>query len=300
MRRYQSIGGIRGRNGLGGALVHLGRRRDQNYSKGQVARAARREGLVHYSLRVGPRGVCFCLSVLTGFSVVFGSAAAGAGNIPTQYLGVWSSTDCRVPKSESDIGEFPYLVVTPRGYKAHETSCIIKSVSNRPVPNSDALTFSCEGEGEQWTSKEVWSLKQRKLELGDSTLSEQVLVTKREEYEETYNKCAASVVPRKETTSSPANTRDVIIFNYSCKVHGKTYPLRLDETKKVLEWRGKRYSIVSSSGSPSGSQPDCAKYGWHVEGNGTSFDFCSATQGYAAIQDKDGNDRVKCNLQGRK
>jgi hypothetical protein len=77
-------------------------------------------------------------------------------------------------------------------------------------------------------------------------------------------------------------------FNYSCKVSGKTYPLRVDENKNVLEWRGKKYSIVL--------QPDCGKYGWHAEGNGTSFDFCTATKGYAAIEDKDGNDQVQCQL----
>jgi hypothetical protein len=46
-------------------------------------------------------------------------------------------------------------------------------------------------------------------------------------------------------------------FNYLCKVNGKTYPLRVDENKNVLEWRGKKYSIVF--------QPDCAKYGWHAK-----------------------------------
>jgi len=96
-------------------------------------------------------------------------------------------------------------------------------------------------------------------------------------------------------------------FNYSCNacvfpgivmdgvdghecdvVYGKTYPLRVDEDKNVLEWRGKKYSLTK--------QPDCAKYGWHAEGNGTSFDFCTATKGYAAIQDKDGNVQVQCDL----
>jgi hypothetical protein len=65
-------------------------------------------------------------------------------------------------------------------------------------------------------------------------------------------------------------TKREMPFDYSCKVDGKTYPLRVDEDKKVLEWRGKKYSIVF--------QPDCAKYGWHAEGNGTSFDFGTATQ----------------------
>jgi len=99
------------------------------------------------------------------------------------------------------------------------------------------------------------------------------------------------------------------IYNYSCKacvfprivsddgsdgcdvVDGKTYPLRVDDNKNVLEWRGKKYSLTENSG-PDG----CAKYGWHAEGNGTSFDFCAVTQGGAYIEAKDGNDEVECNL----
>jgi hypothetical protein len=100
------------------------------------------------------------------------------------------------------------------------------------------------------------------------------------------------------------------IYNYSCKacifprivsgdgsdgcdvVEGKTYPLRVDDKKNVLEWRGKKYSLtVASADEPDG----CAKYGWHAEGNGTSFTFCTATQGYGAIEDKDGV-KVRCNL----
>jgi hypothetical protein len=93
------------------------------------------------------------------------------------------------------------------------------------------------------------------------------------------------------------------IYNYSCKagvfprivggdgcdvVDGKTYPLRVDDNKHVLEWRGKQCSLTE--------QPNCGKYGWHADGNGTSFDFCVATKGYAAIGDKDGNVRVRCNV----
>src|SRR5262249_25556013 len=87
------------------------------------------------------------------------------------------------------------------------------------------------------------------------------------------------------------------IYNYSCKaclfprivsedgydgcdvVDGKTYPLRVDDNKNVLEWRGKKYKLTIASG--------CGKYGWHAEGNGTSFTFCTATQGYGAIETKD-------------
>lgn len=96
------------------------------------------------------------------------------------------------------------------------------------------------------------------------------------------------------------------IYNYSCKaclfpkivsddgydgcdvVGGKTYPLRVDDNKNILEWRGNKYSLTE--------QLNCGKYGWHAEGNGASFDFCGATKGYAAIEDKDGNVKVRCNL----
>ena len=70
-------------------------------------------------------------------------------------------------------------------------------------------------------------------------------------------------------------------------VDGKKYPLRVDEDKKFLEWRGKKYSIVTT---------ECAKYGWHAKGNGMDFDFCTQTQGGAYISDKDGNFLLKCQL----
>ena len=98
-------------------------------------------------------------------------------------------------------------------------------------------------------------------------------------------------------------------YNYSCKVcmfpsnsdgggdgceeEGGSYPLRVDENKSILEWRGKKYGLtVASVDEPNG----CARYGWHAKGNGTSFTFCTATQGYGAIEDKDGSVRVRCNL----
>ena len=73
------------------------------------------------------------------------------------------------------------------------------------------------------------------------------------------------------------------IYNYSCRVDRKTYPLRVDDSKNVLEWRGKKYSLTE--------QPNCGRYGWHAEGNGTSFDFCTATRGYGAIENKDEGQR---------
>jgi hypothetical protein len=104
-------------------------------------------------------------------------------------------------------------------------------------------------------------------------------------------------------------------YNYSCKVcvfptiarddgsdgceevGGKTYPLRIDDAKNVLEWRVKKYKLTNIMDSDEPSR--CGRGGWHAEGNGTSFTFCYATQGYGAIEDKDGTVRVRCNLQRR-
>jgi hypothetical protein len=46
---------------------------------------------------------------------------------------------------------------------------------------------------------------------------------------------------------------------------------------------GKKYKIVF--------QPDCAKYGWHAEGNGTSFDLCTATKGDLPVIAIDSHDQ---------
>jgi hypothetical protein len=52
--------------------------------------------------------------------------------------------------------------------------------------------------------------------------------------------------------------------------------LQLDDTRNTLDWRGVTYKIRGNA--------DCGRYGWRVEGEGTSFDFCTATQGYADFQ----------------
>ena len=97
------------------------------------------------------------------------------------------------------------------------------------------------------------------------------------------------------------------IYNYSCKVAGKTYPLRVDDKTNILEWRGKKYSITVSSWDDDGDDAACAKYGWVVKGNGESFKFCTATQGVGDLEDKDGKTvaeccerRGKCNFWGNR
>jgi hypothetical protein len=80
-------------------------------------------------------------------------------------------------------------------------------------------------------------------------------------------------------------------FTYLCQVDGKTYPLQVDENKHVLKWMENKYHIVI--------QPDCAKYGWHAEGYGMSFDFCTATQGGAGFDIANASPRndIQCCMQ---
>jgi hypothetical protein len=104
--------------------------------------------------------------------------------------------------------------------------------------------------------------------------------------------------------SLAANVAQAETFNYSCQVcmfptgnencdaEGKTSPLRIDDGKMILLWKGKTYRLAMATAD---DENGCAKYGWHAEGNGVSFKFCTATQGYGAIEDK-GGVRVQCNL----
>jgi hypothetical protein len=66
---------------------------------------------------------------------------------------------------------------------------------------------------------------------------------------------------------TPANA---YVYNYACTDHGKSYPLRVDDAKNVLEWKGAIYKIRTT---------DCGRAGWHAEGGGEPFDFCTATKG---------------------
>jgi hypothetical protein len=83
------------------------------------------------------------------------------------------------------------------------------------------------------------------------------------------------------TTSAHADT-----YNYVCKEHGRSVPLRVDDTRNILEWRGTIYKIKETE--------DCGKFGWRAEKDGASFDFCTATQGYADFEQS--GTRIQCNL----
>lgn len=75
-------------------------------------------------------------------------------------------------------------------------------------------------------------------------------------------------------------------YNYTCKDRGKSHSLTVDDEQNTLTWKGTVYKIKP--------QEDCGKMGWLAEKNGASFDFCTATKGYADFQ-QDGR-QIQCNL----
>lgn len=126
------------------------------------------------------------LIVATGAS---GSVALAA-EIPSKYIGVWSvEATCRL-RSESEAGEFPYLIVTRAGYEAHEVSCKIRAAAKGRASSSDVLTFACSAEGEQSTFKETWSITEKRISFWKGMLTELFLVRKGGEYGSgTYSRC---------------------------------------------------------------------------------------------------------------
>lgn len=78
------------------------------------------------------------------------------------------------------------------------------------------------------------------------------------------------------------------IYHYVCKSQGRTSALKVDATNMTLEWLGVTYKI---------KETECGRAGWHAERDGMSFDFCTATEGYADFKLPTGT--VQCDLQRR-
>jgi hypothetical protein len=76
-----------------------------------------------------------------------------------------------------------------------------------------------------------------------------------------------------------------VSLTYVCKSQGRASTLKVNETKQTLEWQGHTYKITETS---------CGRAGWHAERDGMSFDFCTATQGYASFKTTTGT--VECDL----
>jgi hypothetical protein len=130
---------------------------------------------------------CLLVSGLTG---ALACGASNAAEMPARYQGVWGIKNCDVPKSENEVGEFPYLVVTSKGYEAHESSCVLASSARMKNGDRDALTFSCSAEGETETRKEVWSVTQTRIWA--FTISEPFLAIGAGSGEATFRKCPFS------------------------------------------------------------------------------------------------------------
>ena len=91
------------------------------------------------------------------------------------------------------------------------------------------------------------------------------------------------------TTALSISSAHAEIFNYVCTDHGRAYPLKVDDKQNILTWKGSTYKIQLTN---------CAKYSWHAEKDGTSFNFCTATQGAGGIEQSDGT-VIQCNLKRR-
>jgi hypothetical protein len=125
--------------------------------------------------------------------------AATATEMLSKYQGTSSINNCDVPQRESDVSEFPLLIVTRRGYERHEVVYSLNSISKRNATDVETLSFSWASEGEASTFNETWSLKQRQIGIWGWNLSETILVRKGGKYGGgNYKKCALSATPRKQ------------------------------------------------------------------------------------------------------
>jgi hypothetical protein len=95
-------------------------------------------------------------------------------------------------------------------------------------------------------------------------------------------RCIIVIVTALFINSAHADT-----FTYVCTDHGRSYPLKVDDKQNTLTWKGSVYKIKQ--------QEDCAKYGWHAEKDGASFNFCTATKGGGGIEQNDGT-VIQCNI----
>lgn len=73
-------------------------------------------------------------------------------------------------------------------------------------------------------------------------------------------------------------------YSYTCRQNGKSLSVKIDNLKNTLTWKGKIYAIKV--------EESCAKFGWHAERKGETFNFCTATQGYADF--KEGDELIRC------
>jgi hypothetical protein len=122
------------------------------------------------------------------------SSTSMAAEIPEKYRGVWGVLGCELPDSESDVGEFPYLIIDAKEFHSHETTCQVISVA--PAKSRDKVSFKCFGEGEEWPMEEEWTVRNRTIDIWGWTITQQTLVTRSVDFERVYKKCPLSAVRR--------------------------------------------------------------------------------------------------------
>ena len=145
--------------------------------------------------------VPFPEGAITGLALLIGTLCvsinqASAADIPSKYRGVWTHQEsCEV--SQLKTGEFPFMIVGTKTTKGHEQSC--KIVSVKLAAKADALTFGCSGEGEEWESRQSWSVRDKATDIeGWMTIKEPILVIVDSGYETTYRKCPYAVCVQDE------------------------------------------------------------------------------------------------------
>ena len=108
----------------------------------------------------------------------------------------------------------------------------------------------------------------------------------------------AVLVVTSSTAIADPDISDCEYYEYACTVNGEWHPLQMRlclSNGNSIKWMGYEYKLSFLD--------NCPRFGWHAEGITTpieiSFDFCTATQGYAffkkPIQDKTAGDfHVQC------
>ncbi len=136
------------------------------------------------------------LAGLIGMIACSSTAFSGAyaAEIPEKYRGVYAvGESCDpLPKSESEIGEFPWLIVTKDTVYGHESACSVTAVRRNVRRNADELTFKCAAEGDDLgTHKEIWSLESETISIWGFKMSQPYLLkgTGR------FQKCSLQAIP---------------------------------------------------------------------------------------------------------
>ena len=83
-------------------------------------------------------------------------------------------------------------------------------------------------------------------------------------------------------------------YLYACKVGNKTAPLVVDDAKNTILWENVEYDGIVNAMED--DPPSCARMGWRVSLGENTFNFCTATKGWGAIETQ-GKVKVTCNLQ---